>query len=79
MKENSIVKRGEVVIVAFGGNNAEFGKRPAVVVQNDVGNVHANSTIVVPITSKPKKKMPTHVWIGRESGMHEPGTALSNM
>lgn len=38
------------------------GMRPVVIVQNDIGNAHAPTTIVAPITSKmTKKPLPTHI------------------
>lgn len=38
------------------------GPRPAVVVQNDIGNKHAPTVIIAPVTSKTKKtNLPTHV------------------
>ena len=38
------------------------GPRPAVVVQNDMGNKHAPTVIIAPVTSKNKKSnLPTHV------------------
>ena len=37
------------------------GKRPIVVLQNNVGNKYSPTVIVAAITSKVKKQMPTHV------------------
>lgn len=38
------------------------GMRPVVIIQNDIGNAHAPTTIVAPITSKmTKKPLPTHI------------------
>ncbi len=47
-----IVRRGQVYRCNFGcGIGSEMQKeRPAVVIQNDVGNRHSGNTIVVPIT-----------------------------
>ncbi|SDA31248.1 mRNA interferase MazF [Ruminococcus sp. YE71] len=39
----------------------QSGSRPAVVIQNDVGNKYSPTTIVAFITTKPKKYLPTHV------------------
>ena len=39
----------------------QSGIRPVLIVQNDVGNRHSPTTIVVPITSRPKKSLPTHL------------------
>lgn len=49
-------------MVDFGQNqgSVQRGKRPAVVIQNDMGNKYSTTTIVVPITGKVKKELPTH-------------------
>lgn len=46
------VKRGQVYRCNFGcGVGSEMNKeRPAVVIQNDIGNLHSGNTIVIPIT-----------------------------
>lgn len=48
----------DVVLVDFG--KAEFageiaGKRPAVIIQNRMGNLYSSTTLVMPFTSKQKK------------------------
>lgn len=57
------VLRGEVYLCDLGTPYGhEQGKlRPVIVVQNDVGNSHSPTTIVVPVTSQSKKPLPTHV------------------
>ena len=52
MSEDSEIRRGDVVIVRLGpAEGHEMKKtRPAVVVQNDVGNKNASTTIVAPAT-----------------------------
>lgn len=56
------VYRGNIIMVDFGQNQGcvQSGIRPAVVIQNDVGNKYSTTTIVVPITGKSKKNIPTH-------------------
>lgn len=49
------LKRGDVIFANFGHK-----MRPWLIVQNDVGNSYSRRTIVVPLTSKIKKKLPTH-------------------
>lgn len=57
-------KIGDVFMVNFSGEDHEqVGLRPAVVVQNNTGNKYSPNIIVVPLTSKPKKRMVTHVMI----------------
>lgn len=48
------VSRGDLVVVAFGGSeDGDSGRlRPCLVVQNDVGNEHAATTVVVPLTTE---------------------------
>lgn len=49
------LKRGDVFFADLGNK-----LRPWLVVQNDIGNEHSDRTIIVPLTSKIKKKLPTH-------------------
>ena len=46
------IKRGEIYWVDFGKTKGseQGGKRPALVVQNNIGNKHSPTTIVVAIT-----------------------------
>ncbi len=52
------------------------GIRPAVVIQNDIGNKFSPTTIVAFVTSKRKKNMPTHVKI-QCSGLPKKSTVMS--
>lgn len=60
-----IVKRGEIYYVEF--NNAvgseQGGTRPVLVIQNDIGNRYSPTVIGVPLTSKAKRELPTHMSI----------------
>lgn len=62
------LKRGDVYLVDLGvcDGSVQSGKRPALIVQNDVGNSVSPTTTICPITSKKKKQMPTHVSIDPE-------------
>ena len=58
----SVVKRGEVYMCDFGepyGSEQGFEKY-AIVVQNDYGNLHSPTTIVIACTTEQKKKLPVH-------------------
>ena len=60
------MKRGEVYIVDFGEGigTEQRGKRPAIIIQNNMGNKYSASTVVVPLTSKVSKcRLPTHIMI----------------
>ncbi len=58
----SKVKRGEIYLCDFGKPyGSEQGKmRPAIIIQNNIGNLYSPTTIVVACTSKNKKNLPTH-------------------
>lgn len=55
--------RGNIIMVDFGKQmgSVQSGMRPAVVIQNNLGNAHSTTTIVAPITGKLKKDLPTHL------------------
>lgn len=52
MSDRTTVRRGDVVIVRLDPTEGHEMKttRPAVVVQNDVGNANSGTTIVAPVT-----------------------------
>jgi mRNA interferase MazF len=56
------IKRGQLIWVDFkeGNGSCQGGKRPAVVVQNNTGNRFSTTTMVIPITSRAKNKLPVH-------------------
>lgn len=58
------IKRGDLIYLNFDPivGSEQGGPRPAVVVQNDIGNKYSPTVIIAPITSKAKKtSLPTHV------------------
>ena len=63
------VKRGELYYAQLPINvgSEQSGKRPVVVIQNDMGNIFSPTTIVAMITSQFKKYMPTHVKISNKA------------
>jgi len=66
------VHRGDIYYVDFGNQpgSVVHGIRPAMVVQNDVGNRHAPTIIVAAITTEIKKtRQPTHVLLGSQFGL----------
>lgn len=63
------IQRGAICYVDLGfGEGSEIGKlRPCVVVQNDIGNLHSPTTIVLPITHRYKNtNQPTQVVLDRD-------------
>ena len=58
------VLRGEIYYADLSPSygSEQGGLRPVLIVQNDVGNRHAPTTIIAPLTSRlTKKPLPTHV------------------
>ena len=65
-------RMGDVYYVEFiGDHSTQNGRRPAVVFQNNKGNIYSPNVTVLPMTSKIKKTgQPTHVIIkSDESGL----------
>lgn len=59
------IRRGDIYYVDFTGTvgSEQNGRRPVLVIQNDIGNRYSPTTIGVPLTSKTKRSMPTHMTI----------------
>lgn len=76
------VKRGEVYLVCFDPTvGAEIKKtRPALVIQNDIGNRYSPITIVAAISSKfSTTRYPTEVLVTPpDGGLPEPSVVLLN-
>ncbi len=71
------VRRGDVFFVDCGEvvGSEQGGIRPAVVIQNNVGNHYSSTTIVAMITSSiTKKHLPTHVLLHK--GFRVPSCVL---
>lgn len=66
------IKIGSVYYMKFDGDYSEqFGWRPGVVIQNNIGNKYSPNIIAVPLTTSMKKlQMPTHVVLSKsDSGV----------
>ncbi len=66
-------RRGEVWLVNFnpGRGSEQRGVRPALVIQNDTGNIYASTTIVAAITSTIKEFPVTVVLSPGEGGLKQ--------
>ena len=69
------VYRGEIYYIheTEVSGNEQAGGRPGIIISNDVGNEHSPVVIVVYLTTKEKKPLPTHVKINTAE---KPSTAL---
>ena len=72
------VRRGDIWMVNLNADpSEENGKvRPVVIVQNYVGNECSDSYIAAVITSKKKRRMPTHVYMSKCCGLRKNSTIL---
>lgn len=72
--ENKIY-RGEIYYIyeTEVSGNEQAGGRPGIIISNDVGNEHSPVVIVVYLTTREKKPLPTHVKINTAE---KPSTAL---
>lgn len=73
------VHRGEIYLIDLSDNigSEQGGIRPAIIVQNEIGNQHSPTTIICPITSKEKDLSATHVPITpHEAGVKMNSTVL---
>lgn len=64
------ILRGDIYYADLTGaiGSEQAGKRPVLIIQNDIGNRHSPTVIVAPITSKTtKKKLPTHILLSKDS------------
>ena len=49
------------------GGSVQHGLRPVLILQNDIGNRHAPTVIVAPVTLQHKTNIPTHVQLANNS------------
>lgn len=76
------IKRGDIVIVDFEPvrGSEQGGMRPALILQNDIGNKNSPVTIVAAITSKIfNKEYPTNVFLSKkDSKLKKDSTIMLN-
>lgn len=72
------IKRGQLVLVDLKERtgSCQRGKRPAVVIQNDIGNRFSATTMVIPITSKEKRNLPVHIRLTKDYDVAYKGNIL---
>ncbi len=76
------IKRGDVILVNLEPikGSEQGGTRPALIIQNDFGNMYSPTIIIAPITSKLfSKEYPTNVQLSKgDAGLDRNSTALLN-
>lgn len=73
-----MLRRGQLVMVNFDERpgSCQRGIRPAVVIQNNMGNRHSTTTSVIPITSKSKKDLPVHITLNNNYDLAMKGNII---
>lgn len=76
-----MVSRGEIYFAQLNPvqGSEQGGTRPVLIIQNDIGNAHSPTTIVLAITSQiSKTRLPTHVELRKEeSGLARDSVVLA--
>jgi len=74
------MKRGDIYMAGLDPviGSEQGGRRPVIIIQNDLGNLYAPTVIAIPLTgSAGKPAMPTHAVIPQgEGGLWRDSTAL---
>ena len=79
MKKDWVYRRGDIYYADLNPvcGSEQGGKRPVVVIQNNIGNVHSPTLIVATITTKQdKRKYPTHYPIKENPAFTEPSVIM---
>lgn len=75
------ITRGQIVMVDLPnmGTSVQCGLRPCIVVSNNKANTFSPNVIVVPLTSRNKKPLPTHYTMKptKNNGLKVASTALA--
>lgn len=69
MSKHELIRQGEIYICSLGDNNVgheQTGDRPCIIIQNNILNITSGLVIVVPLTSRKKKYLPTHYILTKE-------------
>lgn len=69
MAKKREIHQGEIYMVSIKdtlGSEQELKGRPCLIVQNDIGNIFSKTTIIVPLTKRNKKDIPTHYLLKKE-------------
>ena len=75
------ITRGQIVMVDLPnmGTSVQCGLRPCIVVSNNKANMYSPNVIVVPLTSRNKKPLPTHYTMlpSKNNGLKVASTVLA--
>ncbi len=74
------IRRGDIFYADLNPakGSEQAGRRPVIVIQNDIGNMHAPTVIIAPLTTKKlSKEYPTNVYVKKgTAGLKEDSCIL---
>lgn len=72
------MRKGDIYMADLGEDEGSLqaGIRPVIIVSNDAANEHSPVITVIPMTTKNKKRLPTHVYV-QNCGLSKPSLALA--
>lgn len=72
------MRKGDIYMANLGEDEGSLqaGLRPVIIVSNNAANEHSPVITVIPMTTKKKKRLPTHVYI-QDCGLPKPSLALA--
>lgn len=75
------IRRNEIYLADLGktSGSEEKGTRPVLIVQNNLGNKHSTTTIIVPFTKRieDENRIPTHIVVNQFGKMYSKGTIMA--
>lgn len=75
------IKRGDIYYANLNPvvGSEQGGRRPVLIVSNDIGNTHSPTVIILPITSRvqTKAKLPTHTEVNNVEGLDKNSLILA--
>ncbi|WP_249529729.1 type II toxin-antitoxin system PemK/MazF family toxin [Paenibacillus brevis] len=71
-------KRGQIwwADMGYGEGSEQFGERPVLIIQNNVGNKYSPTVIVATITDAKKRPLPTHVRIMKRQKLYKDSVVM---
>lgn len=73
------ILRGDIFMADLGQTigSEQGGRRPVIIIQNNIGNYYSPTTIIAPITTKmAKSTLPTHITISKKDGINITSIAM---
>ncbi|MDF2950532.1 MAG: ndoA [Anaerocolumna sp.] len=75
-----IIKRGDIFYIDIKNDeldpHKQIGCRPCIIISNDMNNKHNSRVQYIPLTSRDKKYIPTHVILKTTEGLQKESIAL---